>query len=166
MRNQRWEQSTHQVRETQAVPSSLPEALGDDAGRQRLRVGAKALITRADRVLLVEERHADGSTFWTIPGGGVEASESMSDCLRREIEEEIQCSSVVRQVVDGFVYHHTSRPATTVYAVFDATLGAEPDPNPAEQILDHAWRKPTNLPARTLDPVEHVIQTSMPDSDR
>lgn len=166
MRNHRPERSTLQLGEAQRRLSSPPNASGDDADRQRLRVGAKGLITRQDRVLLVKERHADGAPFWTIPGGGVEATESLSDCLRREIEEEIRSPLVVRRVVDGFVYRHTSRPATTVYAVFDATLQTEPDPNPAERIVDSAWRKPRNLPSTTLDPVEHVIQGTMTDGDR
>lgn len=166
MRNPRPEQPALQLREARIPPSTSPDPSGDDADRQRLRIGAKGLITRQDRVLLIKERHADGSVFWTIPGGGVEATESLSDCLRREIEEEIQCPSAIRRVVDGFVYRHTSRPTTTVYTVFGATLRTDPEPNPADGIVDHAWRTPTNLPSTTLDPVEHVIETSMTDSDR
>lgn len=166
MRNHRPEQPARQLRDARIPPSTSPDPSGDDAGRQRLRIGAKGLITRQDRVLLIKERHADGSPFWTIPGGGVESSESLSDCLRREIEEEIQCQSAVRRVVDGFVYHHTSRPTTTVYTVFDATLERDPEPNPAERIVDHAWRTPTNLPSTTLDPVEQVIVASMTESNR
>lgn len=166
MRNHRAERPTPQLRETRIPPSTAASESVADASRRRLRIGAKGLITAQDRVLLVKERHADGSPFWTIPGGGVEATESLSDCLRREIEEEIRSPSDVRQVVDAFVYRHTTRPTTTIYAVFDATLLTEPDPNPAERIVDHAWRKPTDLPSTTLDPVEHVIQGTLTDSDR
>lgn len=159
MRNHRPDHPVLEVHGTQVPP--VP-----DAGRQQLRLGAKGLVTSGNRVLLVQERHADGSPFWTIPGGGIEPGESLSDCLRREIQEEVQTPSVVSCVVDSFVYRHTSRPTTTVYAVFDATLERAPEPNPAERIFDHAWRTPTDLPSATLDPIEHVIEASMSDSER
>lgn len=166
MHNHRSEQSVPHAGETGIPHTSALDTSGTATDRQRLRLGAKGLITRGDRVLLVEERHADGSAFWTVPGGGVEAAESLSDCLCREIQEEIRAQSVVHSVVDSFVYHHTSRPATTVYAVFDTTIDTAPEPNPAERVFDHAWRNPTNLPSKTLDPVERVIETAMTDGER
>ena len=53
-----------------------------------VRRGSKALITAGDRLLLVKERHADGTSFWTLPGGGVEPAESMEAALRRELAED------------------------------------------------------------------------------
>jgi 8-oxo-dGTP diphosphatase len=152
--------------DARTLPQVSPAVSRDDEGRRRLRVGAKGLITRQNRVLLVRERHADGSAFWTIPGGGVEETESLPDCLRREIEEEMRSQSVVRRFVDGFVYRHSSRLTTTIYAVFDATLRTEPESNPAERLFDHAWRTPTNLPSETINPVVDVIQRVMTDSGR
>jgi 8-oxo-dGTP diphosphatase len=129
--------------------------------RRELRIGAKALITDHDRILLIKECHGDGSTFWTLPGGGVEPGESFSDCLRREIEEEIRCRATVGETVGRYVYHHTSQPATTVYAIFDATLWSKPEPNRTERILDYAWLEPTDLLSTTLDPVERFIERSV-----
>jgi 8-oxo-dGTP diphosphatase len=137
---------------------------GADADR-RLRIGAKALVTAGERVLLIREHHADGTPFWTIPGGGLEPGESLADCLRREIEEEIRCPATVGEPVGSCAYRHTSRPATTVYAVFDAALRADPDPNPAERVTDHAWREPTDLPEAVLDPVERFIERTLTGSD-
>ncbi|WP_336135313.1 NUDIX hydrolase [Natronomonas amylolytica] len=135
---------------------------GNELERQVLRIGAKALITDHGRVLLVKERHGDGSTFWTLPGGGVERRESFSECLRREIEEEIRCRATVGETVGRYVYHHTSRPTTTtVYAIFDATLRSEPEPNRTEGILDYEWLEPTDLRPTTLDSVQHFIEQSV-----
>ncbi|MEF8802485.1 MAG: NUDIX domain-containing protein [Halolamina sp.] len=134
---------------------------GVEADQRELRIGAKALITDHGRVLLVKERHGDGSTFWTLPGGGVERGESFSECLRRELEEEIRCGATIGDTVGRYVYRHTSRPTTTVYAIFEATLRSEPEPNRAECILDYAWLEPTDLLSTTLDPVEHFIERSV-----
>lgn len=145
-----------------SVPPNVPEG---ERERRALRLGAKALVTDRDRVLLIKERHGDGSTFWTLPGGGVETRESFSECLTREIQEEIRCRASVGERLGRCVYHHTSRPATTVYAVFDAVLASEPEPNPTERVLDHAWVKPTDLLSTTLEPVERFIEESVAETD-
>ena len=155
------------VRE-QAIPSfhcdrNVRSSVGgeNDTGVGRFRLGAKGLITARGRVLLIEERHADGTPFWTVPGGGVEADESLRACLRRELEEEIRCGATVGEALDSFLYAHTSSPTTTLYAVFETTLNATPEPNDAERIIDYAWRAPSDLPAATLEPVAGLIAETL-----
>ena len=55
-----------------------------------VREAARALvIDAADRVLLVRFVNPDtGAQFWTTPGGGIEAGESLEDAVRRELREE------------------------------------------------------------------------------
>lgn len=164
MRNHPSEGVVRWVRDERGAPSP-PSVSEGEPPRRELRFGAKALVTNDDRVLLIRERHDDGSPFWTLPGGGVEAGESLSECLTREIDEEIRCRASVGERVGRCVYRHTSRPATTVYAVFAATLESEPAPNPSERILDHAWLKPDELMSTTLDPVERFIERSVAETD-
>ncbi|SMO54126.1 NUDIX hydrolase [Halorubrum cibi] len=152
-------------RSPRAIPPTLPTPTAADPERQTLRVGAKALITNLDRVLLIKECHGDSSTFWTLPGGGVESGESFTTCLRREIREEIRCRATVGESIGRYVYHHTSSPTTTVYAIFDAALLSEPEPNREERVLDYAWSEPSELPATTLDPVERFIERSVTGTD-
>ena len=164
MRNHPSEGVVRWVRDKRGAPSP-PNVSEGEPERRELRFGAKALVTNDDRVLLIRERHDDGSPFWTLPGGGVEPGESLSECLSREIAEEIRCRASVGKRVGRCVYRHTSRPATTVYAVFDATLGSEPAPNPSERILDYDWLKPTELLSTTLEPVERFIERSVAETD-
>lgn len=165
MRNHPSDGAVRRVRDERGARSALPDVLEGEPERRELRIGAKALVTDGDRVLLIEERHGDGSTFWTLPGGGVEPEESFSECLTREIEEEIRCRASVGERLGRCVYHHTSRPATTVYAVFDAILASEPEPDPTERVLDHAWLEPTELLTTTLEPVERFIKRSVAETD-
>ncbi|WP_311173554.1 NUDIX domain-containing protein [Halobellus ordinarius] len=132
------------------------------AGNYELRRGAKALVTSRGRALLVKERRSDGSSFWSLPGGGVERDESTQECLKREIVEEIRCWSSVGSAVDSCIYCHTNRPAATVYTVFEVTLETNPEPNPTEGIVDHAWRRPTDLPTTTLLPIAKVVANAVP----
>jgi len=124
------------------------------------RIGAKALVTTQDRVLLIRERRDDGSTFWTLPGGGIETGESLQSCLRREVREELQCRVSIDQMVSSCTYHHRSKPATaTHYAVLDAELETDPDPNSQEGIIDCEWWNLDTLPPGTLEPFREIVAT-------
>jgi 8-oxo-dGTP diphosphatase len=57
-----------------------------------IRVGANALIVRNDTLLLVEFNDASGLRY-NLPGGGVEAGESIREGLQREVREET-CTEV------------------------------------------------------------------------
>ncbi|MEO5950569.1 MAG: NUDIX hydrolase [Candidatus Saccharimonadales bacterium] len=62
------------------------------------RVVAKALITDTNGKVLVVKENND---FWSLPGGGLEHGESATDCLKREIKEEIGIKEVS---VGGILY--------------------------------------------------------------
>jgi 8-oxo-dGTP pyrophosphatase MutT (NUDIX family) len=49
----------------------------------------QAAIVRGSEILLIRHReHADGRSYWVLPGGGMEANETEIDCVRREVFEE------------------------------------------------------------------------------
>ena len=49
----------------------------------------QAAILRGTEILLIRHReHADGSTYWVLPGGGIETGETEVECVRREVLEE------------------------------------------------------------------------------
>lgn len=67
------------------------------------RVTVKAYITDENNNVLVVKEKQD---FWSLPGGGLEHGESLCDCIKREIKEEIGLENVT---VGEIIY------ATTVY---------------------------------------------------
>ncbi|MFC6873685.1 NUDIX hydrolase [Halobellus marinus] len=144
------------------IPTAARVALEQSPVNHELRRGAKALVTSRGRALLIKERRSDGSSFWSLPGGGVECDESRQECLRREIVEEIRCRSRIGSSVGSCIYCHMTRPVATVYTVFEVTLETEPEPNPAEGIVDYAWRRPTDLPTTTLTPIAKVVSDTLP----
>lgn len=133
---------------------------GDHAGGSTLQIrrGAKALVSRDNRVLLLQEEREDGSTFWSLPGGGVDGDESLRDCLRREVTEELSAGVAVREPVTTCTYLHTSLDETvTVYTVFEGELRSDPTPMRSEGIVDHAWVRPRDPPRSTLSPFEQFL---------
>lgn len=124
---------------------------------ERFRLGAKAFLTSGDEVLIVKEAHADGRAFWTLPGGGLHPGETLVDCLRREVAEELQC----RLRVDGPAtlcrYDHRSRHDSSLYAVFRGSVRSEPVPSRGEGILAAEWVPRTDPPEGLLSPFRRLF---------
>lgn len=132
----------------------------------RFRLGAKALVTDGEKVLLIKEQRDDGSTFWTLPGGGTQLGESMADCLRREIAEELQCQCLIDQPVDMCTYRHlTDHEVMSVYLLFSCEFIGDPQPALSEGVVNARWLSPHDLPSTTLPPFRRVLRRAAPVGD-
>lgn len=139
--------------------SGYDGASQDELGVLTVRRGVKAFVRDDTRVLLVKERRADGSTFWTLPGGGVEHGESLRTCLRRELAEELQCRSTIGSPVGYCVYRHTSMSDTiTLYSIFTAEPVTDLEANGDEGIVDYRWCDPTSPPIGLLVPFRRALR--------
>jgi mutator protein MutT len=63
-------------------------------------VGVGAIIVQSGRVVLVKRRFEPLAGRWSIPGGAVEAGETLEDCVTREMAEETGFVVEVGPVVD------------------------------------------------------------------
>lgn len=143
----------------QAESTLTSEDSADHGGFSHIRRGTKGIISTSRRVLLVKERHANGSSFWTLPGGGAEPDEPLVDCLARELFEELRCQSLIDQPLATIWYAHSSSQRTfSIYTVFECSLLSTPVPNTSEGICEYTWALPSNLPLSTLPQVRQLIQ--------
>ncbi|MET4426022.1 NUDIX hydrolase [Bradyrhizobium sp. RT3a] len=103
---------------------------------------AHGMITRSDGRMLITRRSAANDYMplrWDIPGGTVEAGESVEEALRREIEEEVSLDVKVGPIL----YVHTNLDSLphrqTFQMVFACELrGGEVRINPLEH-CEYQW---------------------------
>jgi 8-oxo-dGTP pyrophosphatase MutT (NUDIX family) len=71
-----------------------------DNDASRFPVSVKGVVIRDGKVILVRNDRDE----WELPGGKLELSESPSECLAREIAEELRLTVEPRTLVDSWVY--------------------------------------------------------------
>lgn len=124
-----------------------------------VRRAAKALITPGDRILLVKERHDDGTPFWTLPGGGVRPDESDTEALKRELAEELRCRAEVIERETSVWYAHSSSEKLSRYVVYRCELNSQPIPNLVDGIEEYQLVKPSEIAPTTLPQVRYLCET-------
>lgn len=66
----------------------------------RFPVSVKGVLFDRDRVLLLGNERAE----WELPGGRLEAGETIAQCLAREVEEELGIGVEVGPLLDCWIY--------------------------------------------------------------
>lgn len=91
-----------------------------DADQFQVEVTARALIIKDDHLLLVSN---DGK-IWYLPGGRLEPSESLQDCVAREVYEETGLLVVAGDLLHVFEYLEVEYRRHKVECCFLARLEA------------------------------------------
>jgi ADP-ribose pyrophosphatase YjhB (NUDIX family) len=124
---------------TQAEPN-LPEQ------RRQLVPAVGAVVVDAQgRVLLVRRAHPPSAGAWSLPGGRLEAGETLEAAVGREVLEEtaiparVVCSlGVVNVEREGFAY------SIHEYLLVPACSDC-PEPRASDDVSDARWATPADL---------------------
>jgi ADP-ribose pyrophosphatase YjhB (NUDIX family) len=84
-----------------------------------MTLGVRAIVADSEnRILLVRHTYVSG---WHLPGGGVEAGESMLEALAREVEEEGAVRMRAPAILHGMFFNRSASPRdhVAVYLVRD-----------------------------------------------
>jgi len=113
-----------------------------------------AVIQRDGKVLLAK-RPSKGllGGMWEFPGGKIEVNETLEDCLRREIREELDASIQVGEPF-GVYQHAYTHFSITLHAFFCKLIDGEPRPIEAAEL---AWVKPGELSKYPMGKVDRQI---------
>jgi 8-oxo-dGTP pyrophosphatase MutT (NUDIX family) len=112
-----------------------------------LTVGVRAVVFDGEgRVFLVKHGYASG---WHLPGGGVEAGETLFEALARELAEEGNIELTAPPKLHGVFFHpiYSKRDHVTVYVVRDFRQPSLPAPN--REIVAHGFFPANALPQGT-----------------
>ncbi len=115
-----------------------------------------AVIVDGDGRLLLTRRPKNGllGGLWEFPGGKVEAGESLEDCIRREIREELGVDFSPRRPFG--VYRHAYTHFKIILHAFVGTIpaNAEAEPLSADALT---WAGPSELNAYPMGKVDRAI---------
>jgi 8-oxo-dGTP diphosphatase len=98
------------------------------------------VLRHEDRVLLIQEQKR--TTFWTIPGGLVEAGELLTETLVREVREEtgLEVSAIGRLAYSTQIDFPERRHQTVAFTYeVTAWSGSCQPSDPDEEVVDTAW---------------------------
>ncbi|MEE4301269.1 MAG: NUDIX domain-containing protein [Pseudomonadales bacterium] len=109
-------------------------------------VAVVGVLVCGEALLLTRRAHAPAAGAFDLPGGFVDAGESLEAALCRELQEELALtipvaaprylfSSSNRYPFDGIVYR-------TSDVWFAVRLGARPSLQPADDVAEACWRTP------------------------
>ena len=104
-----------------------------------LFIATACLLNPQRELLLVRKR---GSRFWMLPGGKIDGTETATQALQRELNEELQwdASTTVFQPLGSFENQAANEANTRVRAeVFYASLPQPPDVQIAAEIKAMQW---------------------------
>ncbi len=112
-----------------------------------MTLGVRALvIDEGGRILLVKHSYVRG---WHLPGGGVEAGETMIDALIRELAEEANIEPTAPPILHGIFFNErvSRRDHIVVFVLRDFRQTTEPAPN--AEIIAHGFFSLEDLPNDT-----------------
>ncbi|HML08484.1 MAG TPA: NUDIX domain-containing protein [Xanthobacteraceae bacterium] len=112
-----------------------------------LTIGVRALVIDAQgRIFLVKHSYVAG---WHLPGGGVEAGETLSTALARELREEGNIELIDAPTLHAVYFNRrvSRRDHVALYVVRSFRQSAPPQPN--REIVAHGFFAPDSLPEGT-----------------
>ena len=112
-----------------------------------LTLGVRALvIDEAGRIFLIQHSYVSG---WHLPGGGVEARETVLEALARELKEEGNIDLADQPAFHGLFHNRrvSGRDHVAVYVV--RSFRQDRAPVPDREIIAHGFFAPDELPPET-----------------
>jgi mutator protein MutT len=123
-----------------------------------MRIVTAAIIFSRGRVLIARRRSGSSEEgLWEFPGGSLEAGETLQDCLKRELAEELGIETEVGDAV-AESSHCDDHGAFRLIALVTRIISGVPTPVAHDEI---AWVKIRDLGRYRLAPADVVIAAAI-----
>ena len=122
-------------------------------GERRRIVVAAAVIRRGDRYFVTRRQagvHLEG--YWEFPGGKCEPDETLDDCLRREIREELGVEVAVGRQMLAVSHEYPDRDVELRF--FECELKTDPRPLLGQEAR---WVRREELGALRFPPADEEL---------
>ena len=120
----------------------------------RPEVCVGAVVVVADRLLLIRRGHGPAAGEWSIPGGRVEAGETLAEAVVRELAEEAGVEGICGELL-GWVERITDEHHFVILD-FRCTLLDDREPVAGDDALEVAWVPIADVAERGL--VEGLVE--------
>ncbi len=121
-------------------------------------VGVGVIIRRDGKVLLGKRKGSHGASTWGLPGGHLEAGETVEDCAIREAAEETGLQ-IVRTVNAGFandIFEAENKHYVTLF-VEAIDPGGTPELLEPDKCESWEWFSPSQLPEDLFIPFRTFV---------
>jgi A/G-specific adenine glycosylase len=121
-----------------------------------------AAVIRRDNHVLICQRPLNGllGGMWEFPGGKLHEGETLADCLRREIAEELNAEIEVGESLG--VFHHAYTHFRVTLHAFWCQLNNGSEPQPVE-VKDLHWVHPCELTHYPMGKIDRQISRHVAD---
>ncbi len=123
-----------------------------------------AVIEKNGKVLIARRKHPFMGHNWEFPGGKLEDNESLEECLKREIREELGIDIAVGKLISSRKHVLNCQSAIVLYAYRARCLSGNIVLNDHEEI---AWVAPEDLQKYSFpDPDWQIVKDILKAGDR
>ncbi len=120
-----------------------------------------AVIEKDGKILIARRKHPFMGHSWEFPGGKLEDNETLEECLKREIHEELGIDITVGELVSSRKHVLNCQSAIMLYAYHARYLSGEIILNDHDEI---AWVSPENLQKYSFpDPDRQIVKDILKD---
>jgi 8-oxo-dGTP diphosphatase len=127
---------------------------------KRPKVGVGVFVLKDGKFLMQKRRGKHGDGTWSLPGGHLEFGESVEDCARREVMEEmgVEIKNIRFGPFTNDIFDKEGKHYVTLFVVSEYESG-EPKIMESETTEDWGWFTINDLPGPLFLPLKNLFDT-------